>query len=185
MSVEPLPSIEIETAPKPTASVVWMHGLGADGSDFVPVVPELGLEGLAVRFVFPHAPLQPVTINGGYVMRAWYDIGYQDLALKEDERGVRESQRDVEELVGRAIAREPHPRHLPHRRHRRAAHRFAMRVALSAGLAGIIALSTYLPLPHGWRENQPRRIANPSAHGDGIEDPIVPLKLAQAHCSSC
>lgn len=75
MSVELLPSIEIETAPKPASSVIWMHGLGADGNDFVPVVPELGLGGLAVRFVFPHAPLQPVTINGGYVMRAWYDIG--------------------------------------------------------------------------------------------------------------
>jgi phospholipase/carboxylesterase len=75
VSVELLPSIEIETAPKPASSVIWMHGLGADGNDFVPVVPELGLGGLAVRFVFPHAPLQPVTINGGYVMRAWYDIG--------------------------------------------------------------------------------------------------------------
>ena len=63
-----------------------MHGLGADGNDFVPIVHEFGLDGLRLRFVFPHAPLQPVTINGGYVMRAWYDIGYEDLSLKEDEK---------------------------------------------------------------------------------------------------
>ena len=185
MSVELLPTIEIETAPKPTASVIWMHGLGADGNDFVPIVPELGLRKLAARFVFPHAPLQPVTINGGYVMRAWYDIGYQDLALKEDERGVRESQHAVEELIAREVARGI-------RAERVVLAGFSQggAIALQCGLryskrlAGIIALSTYLPLPH--TVDKERSLANreiPLFMAHGIEDPIVPLKLAQASCS--
>jgi len=185
VTVELLPSIEIETAPKPAASVIWMHGLGADGNDFVPIVPELGLQGLAVRFVFPHAPLQPVTINSGYVMRAWYDIGYQDLALKEDERGVRESQHAVEELIAREVARGI-------RAERVVLAGFSQggAIALQCGLryskplAGIIALSTYLPLPHTLEKE--RSLANrevPVLMAHGIEDPIVPLKLAQASCS--
>jgi phospholipase/carboxylesterase len=185
VSVELLPSIEIETAPKPTSSVIWMHGLGADGNDFVPVVPELGLGGLAVRFVFPHAPLQPVTINGGYVMRAWYDIGYQDLSLKEDERGVRESQHAVEELIAREIARG-----IPVIRIALAGFSQGGAIALQCGLryptrlAGIIALSTYLPLPHTLeRERSPANRQIPVLMAHGIEDPIVPLKLAQASCS--
>jgi len=85
---ELLPAIEIDTAPDPSHAVIWMHGLGADGNDFVPIIGDLALSGIAVRFIFPHAPTRPVTINGGYVMRAWYDIGYEDLSLKEDEKGV-------------------------------------------------------------------------------------------------
>ena len=102
-----LPAIEIETAPHPTHSVIWMHGLGADGSDFVPVVPELGLpDTLAVRFVFPHAPAIPVTCNGGYVMPAWYDIGLDVTGQRvEDERGLRESQRQIEALIAQEIER--------------------------------------------------------------------------------
>ena len=105
MTTEQLPPIEIETGSNPRFAVIWMHGLGADGNDFVPIVDELALPPGPIRFVFPHAPLQPVTINGGYVMRAWYDIGYQDLALKEDEKGVRESQRTIEQLIEREIGR--------------------------------------------------------------------------------
>jgi phospholipase/carboxylesterase len=185
VSAEPLPTVVIETAPKPAASVIWMHGLGADGNDFVPIVPELGLRGLAVRFVFPHAPLQPVTINSGYVMRAWYDIGYQDLALKEDERGVRESQHAVEELVAHEIARG-----IGAERVVLAGFSQGGAIALQCALrypqrlAGIIALSTYLPLPHTVEKE--RSLANrevPVLMAHGIEDPIVPLKLAQASCS--
>jgi len=85
-----LPAVELETAPAPSASVIWLHGLGADGSDFVPIVPELGLPTTpAVRFVFPHAPVRPVTINNGMRMRAWYDIAAADLNNRADIAGVR------------------------------------------------------------------------------------------------
>ena len=104
MTADLLP-IEIETGSDPRHCVIWMHGLGADGNDFVPVVEELDLPRVPIRFVFPHAPMQPVTINGGYVMRAWYDIGYQDLSLREDERGVRDSQHSIEALIERESER--------------------------------------------------------------------------------
>lgn len=100
-----LETIQIETAPNPTVSVIWMHGLGADGNDFVPIVRELDLSGLpAIRFVFPHAPTMPVTINNGYVMRAWYDILGVDLAKREDEVGLRKSQTMVEQLIAQEKA---------------------------------------------------------------------------------
>src|SRR5215210_6301005 len=103
-----LETIEIETGEKPTASVIWMHGLGADGNDFVPIVQELDLSGAPpIRFVFPHAPMQPVSINNGYVMRAWYDIKWGDLEARSkqaDEAGVRASEAAVARLVEREIA---------------------------------------------------------------------------------
>src|SRR5258708_575043 len=102
---EQLQTIEVETRPKPSHSVIWLHGLGADGHDFVPIIQELALPPLGIRFVFPHAPMRPVTINGGFVMRAWYDIPAQDLARKEDEQGVRQSQKMIEELIAREEAR--------------------------------------------------------------------------------
>ena len=100
----PLETIEIETAAEPAASVIVLHGLGADGNDFVPLVEELDLDGAgAVRFVFPHAPTRPVTINGGYVMRAWYDVAGAgaDLRQSEDEPGLRASRDAVEALIAR------------------------------------------------------------------------------------
>src|SRR5215203_7018777 len=109
-----LEAIEIETAPNPTAAVIWLHGLGADGNDFAPIVPELRLPPApAIRFVFPHAPMMAVTINNGYVMRAWYDVGFGDLEGKTrraDEKGVRASQASVERLIEREIARGIAPR---------------------------------------------------------------------------
>src|SRR5574338_1047623 len=93
-------AIEIETAPAPDAAVIWLHGLGADGHDFEPIVPELRLAA-PVRFVFPHAPVRPVTINGGVPMRAWYDIVSPQLEQRADEGGVRESIREVEALLMR------------------------------------------------------------------------------------
>jgi phospholipase/carboxylesterase len=179
-----LPAIEIESAPGARSSVIWLHGLGADGNDFVPVVDQLDLPE-AVRFVFPHAPLQPVTINGGYVMRAWYDIGYQDLTLKEDEKGVRESQAAVERLIAREIERG-----VPPARIALAGFSQGGAIALQTGLrhpqrlAGIMALSTYLPLPD---KLEPELAAAnrdiPIFMAHGVEDPIVPLKLAMASCS--
>src|ERR1700674_3287091 len=102
---EQLQTIEIETKPKPSHSVIWLHGLGADGNDFVPIVQELSLPPLGIRFVFPHAPMRPVTINGGFVMRAWYDIAYQDLVVHEDEQGLRQSQKMIEELIAKEQSR--------------------------------------------------------------------------------
>src|ERR1700712_4474839 len=95
-----LETIEIETAPNPTATVIVLHGLGADGNDFVPIAQELDLSSVGpVRFVFPHGPTRPVTINGGYVMRAWYDILGSDIARVEDEAGLRASPALVAELI--------------------------------------------------------------------------------------
>jgi phospholipase/carboxylesterase len=97
MTSAALETIQIETGPNPTASVIWLHGLGASGDDFVPIVRELDLAGMQdIRFVFPHAPTMPVTINNGYVMRAWYDIIGADLSRREDEKGLRASQAMVE-----------------------------------------------------------------------------------------
>src|SRR2546429_8558595 len=103
---ELLDAIEIETGKNPTASVIWLHGLGADGNDFAPIVPELRLPKAAIRFVFPHAPVRPVTINGGMRMRAWYDIA-DGAKRREDERGVRASQASIETLIGRGKKRCP------------------------------------------------------------------------------
>ena len=104
-----LDAIEVESAPGARAAVLWLHGLGADGHDFADIVPELRLPpALAVRFVFPHAPMRPVTINNGYVMRAWYDVSFGDLegtARQPDEKGVRESEAHIRALVGREIER--------------------------------------------------------------------------------
>ena len=101
-----LPAIRVETAKSPEWSVVWLHGLGADGHDFEPIVNELDIDSLpGIRFIFPHAPMRPVTINGGFVMRAWYDITSPDFSQRrEDERGVRESAGQIEALIARENA---------------------------------------------------------------------------------
>ena len=141
-----LASIELETAPNPTASVIWLHGLGADGNDFVPIVPELKLPAtLALRFLFPHAPVRKVTINNGFAMRAWYDIAAADLNSRADMAGVRESQAQLEALIAREKTRGI------------AASRIVLAGFSQGGaialytavrhqerLAGVIALSTYL-----------------------------------------
>lgn len=102
MTSDRLETIEIETASGPGASIIWLHGLGADGHDFVPIVPELGLPPApAIRFVFPHAPMRPVTINGGAVMRAWYDVVAAGGDRREVEAGVRHSQRLIDGLIDR------------------------------------------------------------------------------------
>ena len=146
MSTPLLTSIEIETASQPTASVIWLHGLGADGNDFVPIVPELKLPPtLALRFVFPNAPVRRVTINNGVAMRAWYDIAAADLNSRADIAGVRQSQGEVEALIAREVSRGI------------AASRIVLAgfsqggvIALHTAirhqerLAGVIALSTYL-----------------------------------------
>ncbi|CAN0376711.1 unnamed protein product, partial [Phaeothamnion confervicola] len=160
----------------------WLHGLGADGNDFVPIVQELALPPLGIRFVFPHAPMRPVTINGGFVMRAWYDIVYQDLALKEDEHGVRQSQKSVEDLIAREQARG-----VPANRIVIAGFSQGGVIALQTGLrqpkrlAGVMSLSAYLPLSATLA--QERNAANndvPIFLGHGVSDNIVPMPLGIA-----
>src|SRR5690625_3688930 len=100
---ELLECIELNPEKEARYAVIWLHGLGADGNDFVPIVPELGLDDLNIRFVFPHAPVQPVTVNAGMPMRSWYDIYVTDLVRREDAKGLRESQARVEALLRREI----------------------------------------------------------------------------------
>ena len=178
---ETLPAIEIETKPKPSHAVIWLHGLGADGNDFVPVVKELKLPPLGIRFVFPHAPMRPVTINGGFVMRAWYDIAYQELAFKEDERGLRESQKLIEELIVRENTRS-----IPSSRIVLAGFSQGGVLALQTGLrqskllAGLMALSSYLPMsPMIEVERNAASNSVPIFMGHGITDNIVPLALGR------
>ena len=175
-----LENIELETAPNPQASVIWLHGLGADGNDFAPIVPELELGGLAVRFVFPHAPMQPVTINSGMVMRAWYDIS--DTAIRrEDEQGVRASAAQVEALIEREVSRGIAERNIV-----LAGFSQGGAIALHAGLrhatrlAGIMALSTYVPLADlvpAETAGKPRDLPVFMAHG--TEDPVITMQRAQ------
>jgi phospholipase/carboxylesterase len=176
-----LDAIEIETGPQPAAAVVWLHGLGADGSDFVPVVDALDLPDAPIRFVFPHAPMRAVTINQGYVMRAWYDIVSTDLERRADERGVRASQRLVEALLAREKGRG-----IPARRLLLAGFSQGGAIALQTGLrhperlAGIMALSCYVPIA-GSLEPE-RAEANrdvPVFMAHGLYDPIIPVRLAR------
>jgi phospholipase/carboxylesterase len=177
-----LESLEVETAPSPRAAVIWMHGLGADGYDFVDVPPVLRLpEGLAVRFVFPHAPMQPVTINGGMVMRAWYDIRPDAGARREDEQGLRQSQRHVEALIAREKARG-----LPAARIVLAGFSQGGAMALQTGLrhperlAGLMALSCYLPLADRVAaEASAANRAVPIFLAHGTHDPLIPLTRAR------
>jgi len=177
-----LEAIEIETTASPAASIIWMHGLGADGHDFVDVPPALRLpESLAVRFVFPHAPMQPVTINGGMVMRAWYDIRPDAGARREDEPGLRQSQRQVEALIAREKARG-----VPAARIVLAGFSQGGAMALQTGLrhperlAGIMALSCYLPLADlVAAEASAANRDVPIFLAHGTHDPLIPLTRAR------
>ena len=178
---ELLDAIEIETAPKPVNSVLWLHGLGADGADFVPIVRELELPPVPIRFVFPHAPLQPVTINNGMVMRAWYDILGADLARREDERGVRASQALVEALIAREKSRGT-----PARRILLAGFSQGGAIALQTGLrhperlAGVMALSTYVPVAESLAaEAHAENRDVPIFMAHGLYDPIIPVAAAR------
>jgi phospholipase/carboxylesterase len=145
-----LPALEVETGPNPQFAVIWLHGLGADGSDFVPVVPELGLAAApAVRFVFPHAPEIPVTCNGGYIMPAWYDIiSLESTSRRIDEAGILASRAAIRQLIAREVARGiPEARIFLAGFSQGGAVAYTTALTHPTALAGVIALSTYLPAP--------------------------------------
>ena len=177
-----LQAVEVETGPAPQASIIWLHGLGADGHDFEPIVPELRLPPeLPLRFVFPHAPVRPVTLNGGYPMRAWFDIVKIGLNQPRDLKGMEASRQAVEALVTRE-----RERGVPAARTVLAGVSPGGAVALYAGLqhaerlAGLMALSTYLPVGEGFDVSiNPANAHLPIFYGHGTQDPVVPLQLGE------
>ena len=172
-----LDSVERTTGPAPVWTILWLHGLGDSGDGFAPIVPELVRPGWpALRFIFPHAPVRAVTINGGMRMRAWYDIAHLDLANRADEIGVAESIEQVNALIAREAERG-----IPPERLILVGFSQGGAVTLAAGLrrktplAGLVALSTYLPAPdnaaaalQAGAERQPLFMAH------GLYDPVVP-----------
>jgi len=178
-----LDTIELGPREHARAAVIWMHGLGADGHDFEPIVPYLGLPPeAAVRIVFPHAPVRPVTVNGGMSMRAWYDIRALDIDRSQDEAGIRASEAQITALVEREVERGV------------AAERVVLAgfsqgaaMALHVGLrlatppAGVLALSCYLLLPERLSsERHPNNSSLPILMAHGTVDPVVPLALGRA-----
>lgn len=178
-----LEAIEMVTGPQPAASIVILHGLGADGNDFVPVVQALDLAELGpVRFLLPHAPVMAVTINNGYRMRAWYDIVGRELVQREDEAGLRRSREDIEALL--ASERE---RGMPADRIVLAGFSQGCAMALLTGLrhprrlAGIAGLSGYLPLAgHTAAERSGANATTPVFMGHGQHDDVVPIERGRA-----
>ena len=177
-----LDTIEHETGPAPRWSVVWLHGLGADGNDFAPIVPELvRRDWPALRFVFPHAPVRRVTINNGMAMRAWYDIVDFDLANRADEAGVAASVAQVEALVANEVARG-----VPRSRVFVAGFSQGGAVTLAAGLrsaepfAGLVALSTYVPsAAKAAAVLAAGASAQPVFMAHGRQDPVVPFAAGE------
>jgi phospholipase/carboxylesterase len=178
-----LECVELQTDPNPNASIIWLHGLGADGYDFIPVVRELQALGApAARYVFPHAPKRPVTINGGMVMRAWFDILGAQIDRREDEASIRQSQAQVEALIEREAARGT-------ARSRIVLAGFSQggAIALQTGLrqreplAALVVLSAYLPLAATVAsEAQPAGRAIPIFMAHGRDDAVIPIDRARS-----
>lgn len=184
-----LPHVTLQTGSEPRHSIIWLHGLGADGEDFVPIAEELNLP-VAVRYIFPHAPMRPVTINGGYVMRAWYDIlagaASADIAAnigrQEDAAGIRASQTEIEKLIAQEKQRGIAPNHIF-----LAGFSQGGAVALHCGLrhaeklGGILALSTYLPLMRSLEaEGSGTAQSTPILMLHGQADPVIPYAFGRA-----
>ena len=178
-----LPCIEIETAPNPSASVIWLHGLGADGNDFVPIIPQLKLEDSpAIRFVFPSAPSMAVTVNGGYVMQAWYDITGRGLTDREDISGIQKSAAAITALIEREA-----DRGIAYDNIVLAGFSQGCAMSLQVGLrfphklAGIMALSGYLPLAKSLPlEKSEANCNTPIFMAHGIWDAVVIPERAEA-----
>ena len=177
-----LPRIELESAPLPLCSVIWLHGLGADGNDFASIVPQLDLRGCPpIRFIFPHAPSMPVTINGGYVMPAWYDIVGANLVDRQDAAGIQKSEKAIQALIEQEVARG-----IPYERIVLAGFSQGCAMALHTGLrlphrlAGIMALSGYLPLADRFPlERHTANAHTPVFMAHGTQDPVVILKRGE------
>lgn len=174
-----LPCVEVGQTDARFA-IIWLHGLGADGHDFEGIVPELNLN-LAIRFIFPHAPTMPVTINNGMVMPAWYDIKSLQIDQHEDEAGIRRSEKAVIALIENEIQRG-----IPSERIILAGFSQGGAIALHTGLrynkplAGIMALSTYIPLTDSLdNEIHPANKEIPILITHGLYDPVIPLQLAE------
>lgn len=179
-----LDTVEIKTGENPTASVIWMHGLGADANDFVPIVRELDLRDCpAIRFVFPNAPQIPVTLNGGYIMRAWYDIAAAgtDISKREDEQGLRQSQQQIQALIARE-----NERGIATDKIVIAGFSQGCAMSLQTGLrhseklAGLMCLSGYVPLADKLASE--RHAANqdtPIFMVHGTADPVIPVQRAE------
>jgi phospholipase/carboxylesterase len=177
-----LETVTVETGPAPTFSIIWLHGLGADGHDFEPLVPELLDAGLpTLRFIFPHAPVRPVTINNGYRMRAWYDIVGIDRRSAEDFSGIRAAADAVTQLVrgenARGIATN---RIVLAGFSQGGALALHLATRLDDRLAGVIALSCYLPLAKQFAtERATANLATPVFMAHGTQDPVVPFGLGE------
>lgn len=182
MTNQQLSAVEINPTQTPTASIIWLHGLGADGHDFVPIVEQLNLpESLSVRFVFPHAQEIPITINGGYPMRAWYDILGFRTDTREDVDGIRAAAKQVDALI-----HAEQELGVPIQRIVLAGFSQGGALALHCGLrypkrlAGILALSTYLPIAHTIADEVSKANQDiPIFIAHGTEDPILPLSWAE------
>lgn len=178
-----LDALEFETAAQPTASIIVLHGLGADGNDFVPIAEELELDTVGpVRFVFPHAPVRPVTINGGMAMRAWYDLLQADLVRREDEAGLRASRLDIEALIARERARGvPASRIVLMGFSQGCAMTLLTGLRHAERLAGLVGLSGYLPLADTTAsERAAASVALPIFLAHGRSDTVIPLARATA-----
>jgi len=186
MNLHVLPHETVETGPDSDAAIIWLHGLGADGHDFEPIVQQLGIRKEArIRFIFPHAPSMPVTINSDYIMPAWYDIRKNDLGIEHDEKGVADSARSIQMLIEQ---QEMHGGITPSRImlagfSQGAAMALHVGLRQTRSLAGIIALSGYLLFPDRL-ETDARQEARqtPLFMAHGIEDPVVPFTLGEASC---
>ncbi|MDH4134040.1 MAG: alpha/beta hydrolase [Gammaproteobacteria bacterium] len=175
--------VVIETGTNPVASILWLHGLGADGHDFEPIVPELRLpESLSLRFVFPHAPYRPVTLNGGYEMRAWYDIAIDDRGFHQNESHIRESDVQLREFIEHERARGIESKRIVLAGFSQGA-AMALHTGLrySEPLAGIMALSMPIPLPDKIAaERRPENSGTPVFLAHGTADPVVPYAMGEA-----
>jgi len=178
-----LDAVEIETGNAPDAAVVWLHGLGADGHDFEPLVPWLDWPGApAIRYVFPHAPVRPVTVNGGMPMRAWYDIRGIDIDRDQDETGIFESIAQATALIRREQERGIDPaRILVAGFSQGGAIAIQSALRYPEKLAGLVALSTYMLQQDRLRAERHEANANLAVFfGHGSADPIVPIRLGES-----
>ncbi len=175
-----LPAIELETSPTPDSTVIWLHGLGADGNDFAPIVPELHLPAeLSIRFIFPHAPTMPVTVNGGFVMPAWYDILEMDIDRKIDITGLLESARAITAFVNRELERGIDSKRIIIAGFSQGG-AVAYQVALSheKPLGGLLAMSTYFATADSIEYSAANKTI-PLRIQHGVHDPVVPELLGQ------